>query len=573
MDVTLVGDGPAIDAATETLHDASVSTRTTGVDAIGAAEFAVVAGLAGSETFERANAAAMEGGTPWLTIEIGGIGGRAFPAVDAAISGFAPATGCYDCLRTRVDANRESQPGEGTPSAGRSAVRLAGSLAGHELVQLLSGEESPVLGGVIEIPHHRRQFLPVPGCTCSSAHSTELDLAYEPSPVEAALERAEMALDDRVGIVESVGEIESFPAPYYLANVRATTGFSDADAPAQAAGVHPDWNTAFMKALGEALERYGAAIYREDAFRHGLPEEIENAVAPDRFVLPDSVDDPLDKQIPWRQGLDLETGGTVAVPAEKAQFPPPTRELGPAITTGLGLGSSTVGALLSGLYEVIERDATMLAWYSTFEPLALSVDDGAFRSLARRARSEGLTVTPLLVTQDIDVPVIAVAVHREGEWPQFAVGSAAALDPTAAARDALAEALQNWMELRSMGRDSASEQSGAIGEYASFPDEADEFVDAGEPIPIRSVGPNEVPDGEEELDLLVERVVDAGLTPYGVRLTPRDLETIGFEVVRAVVPEAQPLFTREPFFGERARTVPEELGFEPRLDRRFHPYP
>ncbi|MFC7209908.1 YcaO-like family protein [Natronoarchaeum sp. GCM10025321] len=573
MDVTLVGEGPAIDAVRQTLADTSVSTRTGDTDAIDDAEFAVVSDLAGAETFERANDAALAGETPWIAIEIGGIGGRALDAVDAAVSGFAPPTGCYDCLRTRAEADREPEPSAEEPSAGRSAVRLAGSVAGHELVQVLSGETSSVLGGVIEIPHRRRQFLPVPDCACGSPPDREFDLAYEPSPVEEALERAEMALDERVGVVDSVGEVESFPAPYYLANVRATEGFSDADAPAQAAGVDPDWNAAFMKALGEALERYGAAIYREETFPTGTADTVDNAVSPAAFVVPGDSEPPTDEPIPWLPGLDLDTHETVHLPAEKGPFPPPSREFGPAITTGLGLGSSTVGALLSGLYEVIERDATMLAWYSTFEPLALAVDDEAFQSLARRARSQGLTVTPLLVTQDVDVPVVAVAVHRDGEWPRFAVGSAADLDPVAAARDALAESLQNWMELRSIGEDAAEDESGAIGEYASFPEEAAAFVDAGDPIPVDSVGPDDVPEGEAELEMLTERVADAGLSSYGIRLTPRDLETIDFEVVRAVVPSAQPLFTGDPFFSDRARSVPDNLGFEPRLDRRYHPYP
>jgi ribosomal protein S12 methylthiotransferase accessory factor len=48
---------------------------------------------------------------------------------------------------------------------------------------------------------------------------------------------------------------------------------------------------------------------------------------------------------------------------------------------------------------------------------------------------------------------------------------------------------------------------------------------------------------------------------------------MGFEAVRVLVPGAQPLFTGEPYFGERARTVPEALGFEPRLDRPIHPFP
>jgi ribosomal protein S12 methylthiotransferase accessory factor len=183
-------------------------------------------------------------------------------------------------------------------------------------------------------------------------------------------------------------------------------------------------------------------------------------------------------------------------------------------------------------------------------------------------------VTALLVTQDVDVPVVAVAVHREdGDWPRFAVGSDAALDPERAATDALAEALQNWMELRSMGRADASDEDGAIGAFADFPRAAGAFLDADGPVPAGSVGPDEAPTGEARVTALVDRVTDAGLTPYAARVTTRDVERLGFEAVRVVVPDAQPLFTDDPVFGERARTVPEQLGFEPRLDRRHHPYP
>jgi ribosomal protein S12 methylthiotransferase accessory factor len=224
------------------------------------------------------------------------------------------------------------------------------------------------------------------------------------------------------------------------------------------------------------------------------------------------------------------------------------------------------------LYERIERDATMLAWYSTYEPLELTVDDETFQTLARRARSEDLTVTPLLVTQDVDVPVVAVAVTRE-EWPAFAIGSAAHLDPTEAATGALAEALQNWMELRGMGPDEAESADGAIGYYALFPEAAREFVDVEQSLPAANVGPETVPDGVAHVDALVERLSDVGLTAYGARVTPRDVEALGFEVVRTIVPQAQPLFLDDPFFGDRATTVPEGMGFEPRTDRDQHPFP
>jgi ribosomal protein S12 methylthiotransferase accessory factor len=275
----------------------------------------------------------------------------------------------------------------------------------------------------------------------------------------------------------------------------------------------------------------------------------------------------------WHDAENLETGRTVQVPAELVVFPPPERTVRPAITTGLGLGNSGVEAIRSGLYEVIERDAAMLAWYSTYEPMGLTVDDEQFETLLARIESEGLSTTVLLLTQDIDVPVVAACVHREDEWPRFAAGSAADLDPTAAARNALEEAMQNWLELGRMGESGAEDAGGAIGTYADFPEPVQEFVTPKTTVPAATVGPADPPEGKAELTALVDRVTTAGLDAYATRLTPRDIETMGFESVRVLVPEAQPLFTGDPYFGERARTVPESLGFEPRPDRAYHPFP
>ncbi|WP_394741996.1 YcaO-like family protein [Natronococcus roseus] len=579
MHVSVVGEDPVRDAVETALEDVDVSVRSTGPAALEDARFAVVSDVAGAATFERANEAALAGGTPWIAVEIGGVGGHPIAELDAAVSGFAPATGCFDCLRARVDSHRESAGDE--PSADSSAARFAGALAGRECVRVLSGEERSVIGHVVEVPHSRRRVLPVPGCDCGGERDRSLGRDDESFDLAHAVEHADQAIDDRVGIVSTIGEVESFPAPYYLATTADTSGYSDASAANQAAGVDPDWNAALMKAVGEGLERYCAGVYRDREFEHASEADLERAVSPTDLVRPDDAPeyDP-DEEHRWVEGESLETGDRTFLPAAAVQFPQPGERLVPAITTGLGLGSSTVDALLSGLTEVLERDATMLAWYSTFEPLGLAVESETFADLERRAASEGLAVTPMLVTQDVDVPVVAVAVHRESadgdgetEWPAFAAGSAAGLDATEAATAALAEALQNWMELRGLGREEAAEASAAIGEYASFPEPARAFVDVDRTVPAASVGPDPVPTGREALEELVARTVDAGLEPRAARLTTRDVEGLGFEGVRVVVPGAQPLFTREPFFGERARAVPAELGFEPALERPFHPYP
>ncbi|MCH7659552.1 MAG: YcaO-like family protein [Euryarchaeota archaeon] len=564
MDVSigLVGSGPAGEAVATALDDIDVPVQQSTVETHPKHTLTVVVGHAGSDVFTEIDDSRDD---PWIGIEISGVGGHAISGVEASITGFAPETGCYRCLRTRVEA-REIETGSGETDP--TDMRLAGAVAGHRVTAALRGEEARLFGHVIELPFAERRFLPVSTCECCGGPPTPPTGGSESRSIEEAIAHAEGGIDERVGIVQSVGEVASFPAPYYLATTAETEGFSEVSAANQAAGVAADWNTAYMKALGEALERYSAGIYRSEWFEIATPGELSNTITPEKFV----GIDPADVEIPWIEGERLDTGDAVSLPAEFVQFPPPEKRFGSAITTGLGLGNDRNEALLSGLYEVIERDATMLAWYSTFEALELAVEDEGFSTLERRAASEGLSVTALLVTQDIDVPVVAVAVHREAEWPQFALGSDADLDANAAARSALCEALQNWMELRSMGPEGAGEESGWIGRYASFPDPVRKFLDSGGAVKASAVG-SRPPDREIELDSLVSRVNDVGLTPSAAWITPVDVRTLGFEAVRVVVPGAQPLFTREPVFGERAETVPQTMGFEPRLERDPHPYP
>ena len=560
-DISIVGEGPAAAAAAAAFDD---------IDAdIGDAEhptLTVVVVPAGAGLDD-------PGGDHGrvVVVEVGGIGGRPVDRLDAAVSVFGSEGARFEDLRGRVAATTES---DGSPLGDRSAVRFAGAVAGRRAVALLSGDRI-VAGTVVEIAGTgvtaERRILPIP---TPESRDRRVRRDHRDVTVDDALARAERAFDERVGLVTQVGERESFPVPYYLAGTADTQGFSDVRAVEFAAGVDPDWDRAFMKALGEALERYCAGVYRESEFSVA-PERTRAApVPPSRFVRPSDTETPdATTPIQWVSGVDLDTGESTSLPAAFVHHPPPTDEFVPPITTGLGLGNSGTEALLSGLYEVVERDATMLAWYSSFEPLELDVSDDGYRDLLKRARAEGLSTTTLLVTQDVDVPVVAAAVRRDGGWPRFAAGSAASLDPTGAARSALAEALQNWMELRAMGPEAADAEEGAIGEYAADPTPARDFFDADAAVPAERVGPDQSPTGTAELDAVVDRVTDAGLDAYAARTTTQDVASLGFEAVRVVVPSAQPLFQGEPFFGDRIETVPRALGFEPRLDRTYHPFP
>ncbi|WP_410767165.1 YcaO-like family protein [Haloferax sp. DFSO60] len=563
MIIGLAGSGPAAESIRAACADIDAEVQETEPDDFDAVDLGFVVAPAGSDAF----AVADESADRWLAVEIGGIGGHAVSDLDAAVSVFDAESARYRDLRGRVASTTES---EGRPSGDRAAVRLAGAVAGRRGIALLSGAD--VAGTVVEVPGAERSVLPLPLPEAGSRDRT-LSREFRSVSLDDAISRAELAVDDRVGVVMQVGERESFPLPYYVAQTADTTAYADTRAAELAGGAAVGWDEAYMKALGEALERYSAGVYRASEFAVAPASNRPKAVPPSRFVRPDSYRAPDPREsIQWVEGEHLETGETVSLPAEFVHYPPPNERHKPAITTGLGLGNSGAEAILSGLYEIVERDATMLAWYSTFDPLGLDVQDDTFQTLRRRARSENLNVTALLVTQDIDVPVVAVAVHRDDEWPKFAMGSGANLDTNAAARSALSEALQNWTELRGMGPEQSAQQGGAIGTYADFPKSAQEFVTPDATIPAESVGPD-VDGGSEALETVVERVADAGVDAYAARITPRDVEALGFEAVRVLAPEAQPLFMGESFFSDRAESVPRELGFEPQLDREFHPFP
>lgn len=591
MHVHLVGDGPPIEAVRGGLAAADVETTSGSVGEATADCLPVISGATGAEIFS----AASDAFTTWVAIESGGIGGVELEDVGYSVGTFTAGGGCYRCLGTRVQSCRGTGDSPGPPSDGgqdTGAVDAgppatteatdawqAGALAAGQAVACRDGTVQ--LSSVIELPHTQRQFLPVPGCDCLSDGSGLIPAEPMSLPLEPIAEslaetvgRAELALDDRVGLITEVGEAHSFPAPYYLATVADTTEFSDGDAPDKAGGVAQDWTPALMKALGEGLERYAAAMYETDQLRRAPPAELDAVVPPAAFAGASNDTPGTDSDEPshWVEGINLQQETTTWLPAEAVLFPPPSSQYLPSITTGLGLGRGSAGAVHAGLFEVIERDATMLSWYSTFEPVALDIDDTHYQHLARRARAEDLTVTPLLVTQDLDVPVVTVALSRE-EWPRFAVGASADLDPATAATDALAEALQNWMELRATGPDRARSTHGNVATYAATPGEAAAFADVEQSIDAAAIAPEASVATDAAVEEACTMVDDAGLTAYAVRLTPPDLAAIGFEATRVLVPGAQPLQRSDVSFGERARTVPETLGYDPRLDGPSHPYP
>lgn len=259
MNIGLVGSGPAAESIRAACTDIDATVTETTPDSLGEFDLGFVVAAVGDDAFDTADATAKR----WLTVEIGGIGGHAVTDIDAAVSAFDETSAGFADLRARVASTTES---DGRPSGDRAAVRLAGAVAGRRGIALLSGGD--IAGTVVEVPGRERALLPVPEPT---DRDRVVRRDFRTVELDDALSRAEQAVDDRVGIITQVGERESFPLPYYVAQTADTTAYADARAAELAGGAAAGWDEAYMKALGEALERYSAGVYRANTLRPEIP--------------------------------------------------------------------------------------------------------------------------------------------------------------------------------------------------------------------------------------------------------------------------------------------------------------
>jgi ribosomal protein S12 methylthiotransferase accessory factor len=153
--------------------------------------------------------------------------------------------------------------------------------------------------------------------------------------------------------------------------------------------------------------------------------------------------------IGWTRAVELPAGSEAFVPASLVYLyfntEGPDGYFCPPTSNGLAAGPSLDSAVLSGLYELIERDAFLITWMNR---LAVPrVDYSSMAGIVARIRSHyarfGVEALVYDITTDIGVPVMmAMAVDRSGGGPAVVVGLGCHLNPAVALKKALMEVCQ-----------------------------------------------------------------------------------------------------------------------------------
>jgi ribosomal protein S12 methylthiotransferase accessory factor len=533
---------------------------------------------------------------------------------------------CYSCWRRRSLAcedfyseamayedllNRQRQPRLHERPALPALAAYTGSLVATEAIKLLISVGSGTLVGKVHEFDALRSYnrthtlLRVPNCPeCGKRRHQG-----QPSPAEVLrddtspgdiLKTAESLVSPRCGVItdfELVHKDLDEPAKPYLCGVRLANHLfvedrGAADGICTGKGFTPA--EAQASALGEAVEHYAASCIPTEHILYASYRALDApSLNPADLVLfrPEQY-----AELPyapyadtttlgWVEAHSLLTGSALLIPAIAVflgYLPRAPEELiCPSTSTGLAAGPTLAEAMLSALYEVLERDAFIITWMNRLpaERVAPATHpDPELVDLCHIYEQRGVELRLYRLAVDHPCQVfLCLAVQRGGDgWPAAVAGLGADLDPAQAASKAILEAGQVRSPMRTQVRDptvrARVEQllanprlvatlhdhallythPGATGAFAFLERSPEGVVDWR--TPNSSV--------TDRLRLFAEHFRTQGGDVLYYDLTSPDLVGLGLRTVRVIVPGFQPLhFGREPRLGgRRLYELPRRLG-------------
>lgn len=378
-----------------------------------------------------------------------------------------------------------------------------------------------------------------------------------------------------------------------------------------------DLETAFSKALGEALERFfmyptKLAHHRVDvrASTAGMKHHKKMFVDPETLSQFSREQREQSKRLQfdetsvfaWTRVSELVSGQRVFVPAQcfslerfsvGKEHEPLLREQNTNAAAG---GFTLEEALLSALYEAVERDGFLVYWLNTIAPVRLDVsecqDDDFLKLLAQLERYQ-LEAHFLDTTTDIGIPsCICVLIDRSGAGPGVALGGGCSFHLESMLRSSLLEALSVHGSFHRIG---TPRHIPGTGDRPFCDKEIDlhervriwkqpemfpklDFFLSGEKKPLAEVHPKRkvFSSAGETLEYVkgIFRSFGPGYEIYYYEAKHEVLDTIGYHVVKVLIPELVGMYLYEVNAGlgaRRLKSAPQKMGRT--SSKQWNPWP
>jgi ribosomal protein S12 methylthiotransferase accessory factor len=351
---------------------------------------------------------------------------------------------------------------------------------------------------------------------------------------------------------------------------------------------------ALAKAIGESVERYCGEFCHPDSITVSPFRDIRAcAIDAARFALfhPTQYGPRFpfqaasqDAATSWTPARSLTDGRDVLVPAAMVHVSAsggdgePLTDVTPV--SGYACGNSYEEAVLSGICEVVERDAFMIFWYNR---LALpgfdlrAAGSPVLRSIVQRYQPVPAQIFCADMTTECGIPAaIALMVAQSPRWPAAVVATAAHPDPEQAIGKALLELAANQLYVRSLYEQPAYRKLPASPAEVIQPEDHGLFYCSPERLPyldalirprtvVRPTCRRSLATGSagQDVEICVRRLAAAGLEVLVADLTTADIADLGFKVVKVLIPGMHPIdfgYWRH-LGGRRLYETPARLGY------------
>jgi ribosomal protein S12 methylthiotransferase accessory factor len=434
----------------------------------------------------------------------------------------------------------------------------------------------------------------------------ELELRDVPyTEPQKTIRLATRLVSSKVGLIRSIGGgIHRAQDPRTFALGIAApdlSHYSDILNSSKAGGGGESLEMALAATIGEAVERY-CMLYYDKSTMVGAPyrEVADDAVSPEmlRLYSLEQVERKgpnvrltyfdEDTKINWVWGYSLTDKCPRLVPATLVYLQYALDEgehsIGRNASTGLAAGGTIEEAILTGLFEVVERDAHAIAWLHRKVGPVIRIDDPGLQEMLKKRffiTHPSVDLKIYDITLDIPIPSVLGVMRRPTEFgPVLCVSSVTRLNPKEVIRKCLREIGQGvsyFRFLRNQLRD--WEPAPDFSDLTTFDQHCTLYVKRPELVApamafteevTEEVALSEIPDRSTgrvraDIERCIEMLRGIGKEVIVVDVTTPDIEDVGLKVVRVMVPGLVPMHGNHnyPYLGvKRLYEIPRKMGWE-----------
>lgn len=432
-------------------------------------------------------------------------------------------------------------------------------------------------------------------------------------PENYILNKAAGLISKEVGLLSHISKLPSMNADPRLIAYGIwpcnTSVFGSERFGGRSSGCGKTWEQAVLTTIGETVERYCPSFYNlEEAIKSTYRKLGKPAVHPSEYALFHEqqynfyrdMGFPMhpfteDIELHWFQTLDLTTGRESWCPGAFIYLPWTCEQqwINVNTSTGLAAHSDFYKAILSGIYECIERDSFVISW-------------------AHELFREKIVLTPTIeahigemfpdnyewhffdIDYDLETPAVFGICFGEADFGKFvAVGTSARGTYREALDKVLTEIGQAVSYFRYLlGEKRDWQPSDDFNELQDFeahsifylkrPDMLHAFDPWRKAKPTKMINMEERNDRstKDELNRLLRMFKKKGYNVLAKDLTTPDVRACGFFATSVFIPQLLQMNGAYPFYflgGKRLYEVPRTLGISDRdyatLNKFPHPFP